>query len=238
MKKAKLIALLAAVVAFILIFFLFNAISQSGNRSTTEVLTAAIAIPANTIITDEMITVSEIPDAAILSGAITEKELVLGRIAKSDIFAGEQILEGKMILPGESGNNTLAYSIEPGMRAITIPVDSNTGLSGMLKPQDKIDIISELDYQPVGGEPKTYTTLIAENIKLLAIDNILSEQGKTGDQDAAPSYSNITLEVTLKQAMEISLAAYTGQLRAVLRSPLDENINNLPNITIENVMNN
>jgi pilus assembly protein CpaB len=82
-----------------------------------------------------------------------------------------------------------------------------------------------------------YTDLVAEYINVLAVDNVLSETGKTAD-GTTPAYSTITLEVSPQQAMEISMAAYSGTLRAVLRSPLDEVLNNFKSITLVNVVNN
>lgn len=236
MKKVKIIALLAAILAAVLIFFFFNTLSKSGLGDTTEVVTAMGTIPANTAITEEMLQVKAVPDAALLSGYITEKEQVIGKVTKADIFSGEQILLVKLIAPGEIGNDTLAYAIEPGMRAITVSVDANTGLAGMLRPQNRIDLICDLEYPPTGAEPKSYSIVLAENVKILAVDNVLSENGKRSEEEGAAAYSTLTLEVNPAQTLEISMAVHSGQLRTVLRSPLDETITNLPNITVDTIM--
>jgi len=237
-KRAKLLALLAAGTVTVLVFFFFNMLSVAGGGKTTEIVTAAVNIPANTSITKEMILIKDVPEGALVAGAVESQELVLGKVTKNPIFIGEQILDEKLILPGAPTNKTLAYAIEPGMRAITVSVDANSGLSGMLKPQNRVDLICDFEYEASSTEIRSYTTLVAENVKLLAVDDILSEQGKTGTEQGVPSYATITLEVTQKQSMEISMAVYKGQLRAVLRSPVDEAINNLPNLAVENMMNN
>jgi pilus assembly protein CpaB len=117
------------------------------------------------------------------------------------------------------------------MRAITIGVDATTGVAGMLRPGDHIDLMGEYD---VAGT--VYTDLVAEYLNILAVDSVLSETGKASDGTTA-AYSTITLEVTPQQAMEISMATSSGTLRAVLRSPMDEVLNNYPSITLANVLN-
>lgn len=234
MKKVKVFALLSAVVTALLIFFFLNSLSSMNDDEKMKVMTAAMNIPPNVTITEDMITAAELPLTAVISGVMTEPDQVIGKVAKSDILAGEQILGGKLISVADNTNGTLAYALEPGMRAITIAVDVTTGLSGMLKPQDRIDLIGEFEYQSAGKPLDSYSNLLAENIKILSVDNVLSAQGKANGEGSA--YVTITLEVTPKQAMEISLAVYKGQLRAVLRSPLDEETTGLPNITLDNIM--
>ena len=232
MKKIKILALLSAVVTAVLVFLFLNSLLNMNNDEVRAVITAAQDIPPNTSITNEMITKKDLPVEAVIPGSTENTEDVVGKISKSEILTGEQILNGKLLKVGDSNNGTLAYTLEPGMRAITILVDVTSGLSGMLKPKDRIDLIGEFEYTPQGQAANAYTSMVVENIKILAVDSILAEQGKTDGS----AYASITLEATPKQAMEISMAVYKGQLRALLRSPLDKDNTNLPNITIDNVL--
>ena len=232
MKKVKILALLSAIVTALLLFVFLSSLIKFGGTDTTQIVTAAQDIPANTLITQEMLANTDIPTDAVLPGAITKISDVVGKTMKSDIYVGEQIISAKLIVPGETGNDALSYVIEPGMRAITIGVDATSGVAGMLRPSDRIDLVGE--FSQTG---KVYTDLIAEYVNILAVDNVLSETGKAAD-GTTPAYSTITLEVTPKQAMEISMAAYSGSIRAVLRSPLDEELNKFKSITLVNVLNN
>lgn len=232
MKKVKILALLSAIVTALLLFVFLSSLIKFGGTDTTQIVTAAQDIPANTLITQEMLANTDIPADAVLPGAITKMSDVVGKALKSDIYVGEQIISAKIIVPGETGDGTLSYAIEPGMRAITIGVEATSGVAGMLRPSDRIDIIGEFSVANT-----VYTDLVAEYVNILAVDNVLSETGKTSDGTTV-AYSTITLEVTPAQAMEISMAAYSGSLRAVLRSPLDEVLNNYKSITLVNVLNN
>jgi pilus assembly protein CpaB len=230
LKKVKIIALVSAVVTALLLFLFLNSLSQSSGGAQGEVVTASVHIPSNTEITADMVTVTRLSEEAIHQDALKDTKLVVGKATNSDILAGEQILSKKLIAPGESGNDTLAYAIKPGMRAITIGVNEITGLSGMIKPQDRVDIIAEFE----GAEA---TTMVVENVTVLAVDSVMEKKGKLITKEGmATPYTTITLQVTKNEAMKLSMSEYKGRLRVILRSPLDDKTTNQPDITSESVM--
>lgn len=49
-------------------------------------------------------------------------------------------------------------------------------------------------------------------------------------------YSTLTLEVTPQQAVELNYAAKNSTLQAILRSPIDDNEVQVPNITEKDVV--
>jgi pilus assembly protein CpaB len=230
-KKVKILALLAGVVAAILIFVLLSSVIKFGGGDKTQIVTAAQNIAANTVITEEMLTLSDVSSDSVLPGAVTKISDAVGKTVNAELYQGEQVISEKLISPGDSSNTTLAYAIDKGMRAITIAVDATTGVAGMIHPSDKVDIIGEFDY-----DGSVYTDLVAENINVLATDTNTSSSQVTGDGTIA-SYSTLTLEVTPHQAMELSSAAHNGTLRAVLRSPLDKKKLNYKSITLKKVLN-
>lgn len=231
MKKVKILALLSAIVTALLLFVFLSSVVKFGGEDKTQVITAAQNITANTIITEEMLESKDIPTDAVLPGAITKMSDVVGKTIQSDIYVGEQFISAKLIAPGEGGNGALSYAIEPGMRAITIAVDATSGIAGMIRPSDRVDLIGEFDI-----EGEVSSDLVQENLKVLAVDSVQDQAGKPGD-GTTPGYTTITMEVTPAQAMQISLASYSGTLRAVLRSPLDNEKKNPKSITISNVIN-
>lgn len=236
MKKVKIIAFVSAVIVGLLIYFFFSSLDQYDDSNRLSVVTAAVDISSNIPITEEMVTLTKLPMDAVLSGSFSDKKLVYGKVSRTDLFAGEQILKGKLVSAGDNKSGALAYTIQPGQRAITIAADNTTGLAGMLKPQDKVDIISDFDRETSDGGTVSYTTLIAENVTILSLDSVLSKEGKETTGEETFPYSTITLQVTPQQAMELSMSEYKGHLRAILRSPLDEKKTNLPSITLDSVM--
>lgn len=239
MKKVKILAVVSAVATALLLYLFLGSLGRPTATSTMSVIVAASDIPANTPITNEMIKTAELPAASVVAGALTDRTKVVGKIASAEIFVGEQLLEAKLVSTGESGNKTLAYAIEPGMRAITIHVDETSGLAYMITPGNKVDIIGEFVSTETSDDgstssKKSYTTMVLENVAVLAVDNIFSEDGKADSE--APGYTTLTLQVTPKQAMVLSAAQFEGQIRVILRSPVDNQETNQESLTLDDVM--
>lgn len=239
MKKIKILAFISAVAAAFLLYNYLNKISEPViiQVEKTNVVVASTDIFPNTLITEDMLTVKSIPVEAVHSQSISDKAEVLGNVSSSQIITGEQILSSKLITPGESADDgTLAYAIAPGMRAITVAVNYTEGLSNMIMPENMVDIISEYSIEvEVNGDTKTidYTVLLLQKVKVLAVDGNMTAAAKAATEE---NYSSLTLQVTPQQAMEVSMTEYKGQLRAVLRSPLDEGTTSLPPLTVDKII--
>lgn len=239
MKKVKIFALVSAVIVAVLLYSFLNSVSKPVVIEIVKksVVVANVNISPNISITSDMIKVIELPEESVHPLAVKDINEVVGTVASSEIIAGEQVLSSKLITPGE-GNGTLAYKVESGMRAITVGVSNTTGLSNMIIPNDKVDIIGQYAVEvevPGTNEKKTidYITMLLENVKVLAVDNLITEQEK---KDSENVYVSLTLEVTPLQAMEVSMTEYKGSLRAILRSPLDEDTTALPPLIIDKVI--
>ncbi|MFB0920173.1 MAG: Flp pilus assembly protein CpaB, partial [Oscillospiraceae bacterium] len=224
MKKVRILAIISAAVTALLLFVFLSSLSRPVDDDTMTVFVAATDIPSDTQITAGMIKTAELSPEAVVSGAITSQSEIVGKVSNTEIFAGEQILGAKLISTGESGSKTLAYAVKPGLRAISISVDETAGLAYMIAPGDRVDIIGQFlvpgsDETADNSAKVSHTVMILENINVLAVDNVLSKDGKISAD--SPVYTTLTLEVTPKQAMELSEAQFEGQLRAILRSPVD-----------------
>ncbi|HBC32330.1 MAG TPA: Flp pilus assembly protein CpaB [Clostridiales bacterium] len=238
MKKVKVLALVTAVIAAVLLYNYLNMLNERAavvEVIKTGVLTASENIPPNTTITADMVELKELPVEAVHKEAMTNINAAVGKFSKYEITAGEQVLSTKLISPdGGGGDGTLAYEIAPGMRAISVDVGNLSGLVGMLRPKNTVDIL--LQYQEekedaAEGEEKEmedFTAMIAENITILAVDDVLSQDGKPKNPETGVSYTTITLQVTPREAMDISMSEVKGNLRMILRSPLDKEMTGLP----------
>jgi pilus assembly protein CpaB len=243
MKKIKFLALVVAVIAAVLLYKFLNTLDQKASVEVvkTGVVMASVNIPPNTPITDDMLDIKQLPVEAAHAEAVVNEAAAIGKFSKYEIMAGEQVLYTKLISPeGGGGDGTLAYEIKPGMRAISIGVGNLSGLVGMIRPHNTVDIIAQFqksEKQTDGGEKIIdYTTMIAENIKVLAVDDVISQEGKTKNPETGTAYTSVTLQVTVYQAMELNMSEYKGQLRLILRSPLDEDIVRPPSITFDDII--
>lgn len=231
MKKIKLTALIAALIAGVGIYFFLKEISKPAEVPHTDVVVALFDIPQNTMITEEMVALRPVANEALQTHCLLDLESAVDHVSAGDIYAGEQVVGERIVRTGEIGDesNTLAYVIENGMRAITVGVNIETGLENFLKPGNRVDIISFIPYEATllddgieepeesADEPETapVTGMIVQNVKLLAVGVELRKEG-------AEEYTTVTLQVTPEQALRIDYAEREGaMLRLILRSPLD-----------------
>lgn len=237
MKRIKIIALFSAVVAAIAMFIFLNEVSKPDEGPKTRVVTAAVKITENTTITDEMLNLSELPTEAVLPSAVKDKKEIIGKVMQSDTLSGEQILYDRIVELGDTTSGSLDFLITPGMRAITISVTETSGLKGMVKPGNSVDVVAYYQYdQSAGDSSKSIAEakILVQNVKVMAVDKIMTKEGKTDGE----IYTTLTLEVTPEEAVLISYGENAGVLRAILRSPLDETKVGGFRTTIDKVKNN
>jgi pilus assembly protein CpaB len=160
------------------------------------------------------------PEKALSESYITEQsggdpaELEKA-VARGSMVKGEPIIEAKIVRAGSSG--LLAAVLEPGMRAVTMRITPETGISGFVLPGDRVDIF----YSDTVGT-KTETELLFENVRILAINTIFTENPEAPTVEGA----NATVELTPADAEYfITARSSRGQMSFALRSvftPTDE----------------
>ena len=154
---ASLVGLLAIVLATVWL-------KTSNPVNTSQVVVAQKAITAGIAITADDIKMIDIAKEAIPLGAAPKGELLLGRISKVNIAAGEIILDRMLNLPGASGG--LAYSITPGMRAISMGVNEISDVAGFVLPGNYVDVL--LTSKDDAGRPTSKILLSRVLVKAVA----------------------------------------------------------------------
>ena len=144
-----------------------------------------------------------------------EKSLA-GAVAREPIAAGEPIIKTKVVVPGDRG--FLAAVLQPGMRAISVPVDATSGISGFVFPGDRVDILITLPVPQEGtnstsGYQHKAAETVLRDVRVIGIDQRLDS--KDGQAVLART---VTFEVTPKQSEVIAVAAELGKLSLSLRS--------------------
>ena len=141
------------------------------------------------------------------------KELT-GSVALVPIKKGEQITYNKITEP--SIRTGLASQIAPGKRAVAIPIDAKTGVSKLIKPGDRVDLIAVLD---LGGvkENKISKTFLQDVVILSTGKNVTNHVARIvevdpfgGKEKVRPltedtNFTTVTLEVDPIQAQLLSL---------------------------------
>lgn len=238
MKKTKLISLLIAIAVFGLA--LLNPFENKDNQITEEdlipVVVARENIDVQTMITEELVYVKKIYKDAVPEEAIRDMESVLGKVSKVAIMAEDLLMPGKIYEIGASVGG-LGYIVEEGQRALSVDIGYSTGVSGLLKIGNRVDLIGVV--APLTGEgeidPKDLKArVLQENLKIIALDRHISAGSL---ENAEEGYATVVFQVSPEQALEMSVALPNVQgLRLALRNQNDEKATRPEEVKIDKVI--
>jgi pilus assembly protein CpaB len=230
-RKYWAIAIVCGLIAAVLSYQYLHAVKNRYRPDDlVKVVKALKDIPKDTMITDDKVTVIEIPSKYSHPDALQSREAVIGKTAFVDINAGEEILSRKIV--GDANRkDRLAYNVPQGMRAVSIPVDDVSGVGNYIKPGDKVDVMATVDID-TGGGGNTYTVLTLQNIEVLAVGSFKDMSGKKTDN----SKPILILAVSVAQASPLVLASERGNLRLLLRPPVDQSTTYLAPLQLQNLI--
>lgn len=164
------------------------------------------------------------PENAIPEGAFTEANPLYAenetalRVVLRAMEKDEAILSVKVTEPGEEAG--LTSRLERGMRAFAINVDVTSGVSGFLRPGDRVDVYwtGRVD-QSLSQNRGEVTKLIEAGVQLIAID-----QNTTGDLEGASIARTVTVAVAPSQVATLAQAQSTGRLSLSLVGAEDDTV--------------
>ncbi len=190
-----------------------------------KVLVAKTALPAGTIIDASALTWQPWPKELMQSAYYTEGQpdadlpKLAGTVVRYPITAGQPVTRGALVGPKDRG--FLAAALGPGMRAITVPVNTSTGVAGFVFPGDHVDMVLTQQVQGGGDGPALKVSeTIVRNLRVLATDQRTDSKGDDGKTEVK-TFANVTLEVTPRIAEKIAVAQSMGTLSLSLRSLAD-----------------
>ena len=239
--------------ALFAVFLLYSYTQEKSKALTskfgakTNVVVATRDINEMETIDETMVQVIDIPETYKQPTVINNPEIAIGKVALAPIKENEQILESKMLEPGPVTG--LSLQVQPGQRAMTIPIDDMRGVARLLKPGDRIDLIAALDVGE-GVKQKKEIKTIMQDVPILAtgvrINNELPRLfEKVGDKNFIrnlrddTSFATITIEVSPKKSQDLIyiLSSSPNSLFITLRHPNDHAKVNLPVSTVHSVLN-
>jgi len=183
-----------------------------------EVLVAREALPAGSFVKPDHLRWQAWPDSALAPTYLVkgkgDMNTFVGGVVRQGIAAGEPVTSGRVVTPGDRG--FLAAVLAPGMRAVSVSINAETGISGLVFPGDRVDMILSQGIRVSSNEQNTTrraSETVLSDIRVLAIDQ------NTKDQNEKPAVGKtVTFEVTPKQAEVVAVAAELGKLSLSLRS--------------------
>lgn len=232
MKKMKVIALVAALVLGFCVYKYMGELNKPTEVPRVNVVVCTVDIPENTTITADMVKTVAVLEESVLANAVTDINSVVGMVMNSDMYAGEQILSSRLVRLGatDAASNSLAYVVEPGMRAVTVAVGTTSGLENHIRPGNSVDVIMYYTNEE-GEKNKNVADYLMQNITVLAVGNTLNKGS------AAPEgYATVTLSVTPEQALDLSFVDHYLALRLVLRSSVDDEVVEIGEIVLDSIV--
>ncbi|MEM0948632.1 MAG: Flp pilus assembly protein CpaB [Pseudomonadota bacterium] len=190
--------------------------------NTMPVFVSKQAIRYGDKLTEDDIRTVRWPEDAIPEGAFTDLEALFppGEEPRTVLRAMEKdeaILEIKVTEPGQDAG--VGSKLAPGMRAFALRVDVASGVSGFLRPGDRVDVYWTGSNIEEAGGTREFTKLIQANIKLIAVDQSADE-----DRNNPTVARTVTIEATPVQVASLAQAQATGRLQLSLVGAQDENV--------------
>jgi len=212
--------------------------------ATVDVVVVNRAIRYGEEIKTEDVRTVRWPEDAIPEGTFAALDVVFPfgeekfRKAVRAMEKDEALMAVKVTEPGQDAG--VSSRLTKGMRAFAINVDVSSGVSGFLRPGDRVDVYWSGQIRGDGqdGGRQEVTQLIESGVKLVAID-------QTADEDNSnPSIARtVTVEATPLQVAALAQAQNTGRLSLSLLGAEDVafnedvavNQNSLLGITAERI---
>ena len=194
---------------------------------TIDVLAFARDVPSGAVLAKSDLGVKTVPAIGMRGQALTKDDLdiVIGR--KTTV--GHKALEVVFWSDIEGGNprdKGLSADVKRQMRAMSINVNGAASVSGMVKPNDHVDVIGTFNFPDDDGKIKRgdpVTCTILQNVLVLATGKDTSKtQSRELGMVGGSNYSTVTLEVTPREAEMLAFAEQIkGRLILTLRNRTD-----------------
>jgi pilus assembly protein CpaB len=149
----------------------------------------------------------------IPTGAIFAPDQVVGRVVLLPISKNEPLTT--MLVSSLNGVDAITSSIPAGYRAVSVPINDVSGVSGLVQPGSKVDVL----FTRPGNMAEAITSTILQNVKVLAVGRSLFPNQVVDPKAAKMPVA--ALLVTPEDAQKLELAKNEGKISLSLRNPLD-----------------
>lgn len=230
-------AILGLVGVALLMLYLRRFEEEVSGGGRVAVLGLVKPIARGELVTDDALTVIEIPLAYVERRAVkqADRQKIIGVRASNALLAQDALLWTDLALSNE--NRDLASLIQPGKRAVTVHASeagSDPAGNGLVHPGDYVDVVVTL--REVGNDQSLQSVVLLQRVLVLAVG---SETRVVGPVDAPAERSSygsqreLTLSLKMEEVQLLSLARQRGTLSVALRGPSDSKIvESLPDVSL------
>jgi len=168
------------------------------------------------------LTPTQMDEQGIKTAYMADTRQIIGRVLRKDIEMGATFSPTDFYPEGTGPS--IADLLDPGMRAITVPVNLDAAVAGFATPGTWVDVVFKS--QPFQTEesdnyPAVAVTLL-ERVRVLAVEEETGEGIRVQDRRQATAKTAVTLQVSPEGAAALSLVEGKGTLALSLRHPDDD----------------
>jgi len=201
-------ALLVASAATFGAYQLLSAKNDTAKVLVRPVVVAIGDIPEGLAVERAHVATASWPANTVPVGAYSTVDSVVGRVTRVNVFNGEPIVPGRLA-PAGTGPG-LELKIPPGQRAMAVSVNDVAGISGLLQPNSRVDVMVTTGDVATG---KATAKLFMSNMRVLSVGTAIQRDASGKPMPAA----SVTLGVTPDEAERLAIAMNQGAIQLVLR---------------------
>lgn len=191
---------------------------------TAGYFVAARPLPKGTLAREEDFTVRSVPPERVPQGAVLEtpesKAGLPGSLIRKFVEAGSPVTLQDILRPRDRG--FLASVLAPDGRAISIKVDEETGVSGLIRPGDHVDVVLTQVFEKADPARRALSETVLRNVRVIAIDQELVQGGRPISGMAGKQAQTVSLELTQEQVKKVTVAKQIGTLSLAVRAAVDQ----------------
>ncbi|MEO8052399.1 MAG: Flp pilus assembly protein CpaB [Acidobacteriota bacterium] len=222
MGKLLGVALVVAILCTGLFYMMFA--MKANSQTGTTMVVAAKALKAGTVLKAEDLKTINWPVPQLPPGAHHNPQEVIGNTVFDTMAAEEPVLNARLATSLSGGG----AGVPVGMRAVSIHLTDSTGVLGLLRGGQTVDVQVVIGRGTKPDEVEVRTAL--ENLTVLSV-NPQPEQGSQGQ--------NLPVVTLLAKPAEVDILAAAdsgGRVRLSLRNPLDSDKRSRGSLSLGTVM--
>lgn len=192
--------------------------------ATAGYFIAVRPLPRGTLAREEDFAVRAVPPERVPQGAILEtpesKSGLPGSLIRNFVEAGSLITLQDILRPRDRG--FLASILAPDSRAISIKVDEEAGVSGLIRPGDHVDVVLTQVFEKVDTARRALSETVLRNVRVIAIDQEIVQGARPISGMAGKQTQTVSLELTQVQVKKVTVAKQLGTLSLAVRAAVDQ----------------
>lgn len=234
-KRLILISFIISLMSTIGIYYYISSPKDKEKVKKIKILVSAENISRGTPIEDKMIKEVEVEYSDAFSNYVRDKKSLIGRFAKVTIYKNEPFIWDKLI---DKDSSSLSFKLPKNHRAVSVSVTGDTGVSYLLKPGDRVDVLVFLKEKMDNDKTRpSIAKTIIQDVEVLAIDRNTQDETKTKDDGKVPQSFFVTLSIPNDDVEKLVLAEGVGIIELALRPINSEDRINSKGAVEDNLLN-